>query len=94
MYIALEFYYGRFRAGTKYEPFKSKDYDVRLIVSIHDGLREEIIDGTPVEYNNLYTGNNGQYFQLKKNKFVYSLFRMLETRTTCASKYAKSCFNS
>jgi serine/threonine protein kinase len=39
------------------EPFKGKDYDVRLAVSIHNGLREEIIDGTPAEYNKLYTGN-------------------------------------
>ena len=40
------------------EPFKGKDYDVTLIVSIYNGLREEIIDGTPPEYSKLYTGNN------------------------------------
>ena len=40
------------------EPFKGKDYDVTLIVSIHNGLREEIIDRTPPEYSKLYTGNN------------------------------------
>ena len=26
-------------------------------MSIYNGLREEIIDGTPVGYSNLYTGN-------------------------------------
>ena len=43
--------------SSEYEPFKGKNYDVGLIVSIHNGLREEIIDGTPVEYSELYTGN-------------------------------------
>ncbi|GBB95591.1 hypothetical protein RclHR1_02570025 [Rhizophagus clarus] len=39
------------------EPFKDKgfDYDLRLVISINDGLREKIIDGTPVEYSELYT---------------------------------------
>ncbi|GBC07944.1 hypothetical protein RclHR1_00780024 [Rhizophagus clarus] len=39
------------------EPFKSKgfDYDACLILSILNGNREEIIDGTSVEYNKLYT---------------------------------------
>jgi hypothetical protein len=44
------------------EPFKNKgfDYDVSLILFILNGNREEMIDGTPVEYNKLYTGN--KYF--------------------------------
>ena len=42
--------------SSGYEPFKDKNYDIGLILSIHNGLREEIIDGTPVEYSNLYTG--------------------------------------
>ena len=42
--------------SSGYEPFKGKDYDIRLAISIHDGLREEIIDGTPIEYSNLYQG--------------------------------------
>ncbi|PKC74018.1 kinase-like protein [Rhizophagus irregularis] len=39
------------------EPFKDKgfDYDLRLVMSINDGLREKIIEGTPVEYSKLYT---------------------------------------
>ena len=43
--------------SSGYEPFKDKDYDATLIVSIYNGLREEIIDGTPSEYSKLYTGN-------------------------------------
>jgi heptaprenylglyceryl phosphate synthase len=37
-------------------PFSDDDYDAYLIMSILNGKREEIIDGTPVEYSNLYTG--------------------------------------
>ena len=44
--------------SSGYEPFKDRDYDVRLVMSIHGGLREEIIYGTPVEYGRLYTGNS------------------------------------
>ena len=45
--------------SSGYEPFKNKgyDYDIRLLIAIHDGLRENIINGTPVKYSNLYTGN-------------------------------------
>jgi hypothetical protein len=45
--------------SSGHEPFKNKgfDYDACLILSILNGNREEIIDGTPVEYNKLYTGN-------------------------------------
>ena len=41
------------------KPFKNKgfDYDMVLFVAIINGLREEIIDKTPVEYSNLYKGN-------------------------------------
>ena len=28
-----------------------------LASSIHKGDREEIVDGTPIRYSNLYTGN-------------------------------------
>ena len=44
------------------KPFKDKgfDYDARLTLFILDGNREEMINGTPVEYNKLYTGN--KYF--------------------------------
>ena len=46
--------------SSGYEPFKNKgfDYDVGLAMNIADGLREEIIDGTPAEYCKLYTGIN------------------------------------
>lgn len=45
--------------SSGHEPFKDKgfDYDLRLVMSINNGLREEIIDGTPEEYSKLYTGN-------------------------------------
>ena len=38
------------------EPFKGFDYDASLILFILNGKREEMIDGTPVKYSNLYTG--------------------------------------
>jgi serine/threonine protein kinase len=41
------------------QPFKDKgfDYDMKLSIAILNGLREEIIDKTPVKYSNLYKGN-------------------------------------
>ena len=32
-------------------------YDINLILAIHKGERETIIDNTPSEYHDLYTGN-------------------------------------
>ena len=32
--------------------------DASLFLSIINGKREEIINGTPIEYSDLYTGNN------------------------------------
>jgi serine/threonine protein kinase len=32
-------------------------YDISLFSSIQRGRREKIVDGTPVKYSNLYTGN-------------------------------------
>jgi hypothetical protein len=43
--------------SSGHQPFKDKDYDANLMKFIHNGLREETINGTPVEYNKLYTGN-------------------------------------
>ena len=43
--------------SSGYEPFKGKEYDVRLAVSICKGLREKTIDEIPDEYNELYQGN-------------------------------------
>ena len=39
------------------QPFSDVNYDGSLILSIINGSREEIIDGTPSEYSALYTGN-------------------------------------
>jgi len=44
--------------SSGYRPFYEVDHDASLILSILNGRREEIIDGTPVKYSNLYTGNN------------------------------------
>ena len=35
---------------------ENEQYDVSLAIEIRDGKREVIIEGTPVEYSNLYTG--------------------------------------
>ena len=42
--------------SSGYKPFNGVDYDVSLGLAIQGGKREEIIDGTPIEYSNLYTG--------------------------------------
>ncbi|CAB4417904.1 unnamed protein product [Rhizophagus irregularis] len=41
--------------SSGYKPFREVDYGVILMLSILNGKREEIIDGTPVEYSTLYT---------------------------------------
>ncbi|GES99200.1 kinase-like domain-containing protein [Rhizophagus clarus] len=41
--------------SSGYRPFHEIDYDPSLILHILDGKRENIIDGTPVEYSKLYT---------------------------------------
>jgi hypothetical protein len=56
--------------SSGYEPFRGIDYDGYLILSIINGKREEIIYGTPVEYNKLYTGNNFNF-----NVILNSIFR-------------------
>ena len=38
------------------QPFRETDYDARLSLEIANDKREEIIDGTPIEYSNLYKG--------------------------------------
>ena len=40
-------------------PFYADDvkYDIGLALAIQKGERENIIDGTPVEYSRIYTGN-------------------------------------
>ena len=44
--------------SSGYRPFYEVDHDASLILSILNGRREEIIDGTPVKYSNLSIGNN------------------------------------
>ena len=39
------------------QPFYNDGCDASLIIAITKGKREQIIDGTPIEYSNLYTGN-------------------------------------
>ncbi|GBC10195.1 hypothetical protein RclHR1_09420003 [Rhizophagus clarus] len=36
--------------SSGYKPYRSDNYDMNLLVSIMNGKREEIIDGTPTEY--------------------------------------------
>ena len=38
------------------QPFENLKYDINLTIAINDGKRENIIDGTPIEYSNLYAG--------------------------------------
>ena len=64
--------------SSGYRPFHKVDHDASLILSILNGRREEIIDGTPVEYSKLYTGMNNSnilikyHFETKKKmNFIY-----------------------
>ena len=43
--------------SSGYQPFKGINYDISLMLSIVSGKREKIIDDTPIEYSDLYTGN-------------------------------------
>ncbi|CAB4417862.1 unnamed protein product [Rhizophagus irregularis] len=40
--------------SSGYRPFRKVDYGLSLMLSILNGKREKIINGTPVEYSNLY----------------------------------------
>ena len=44
--------------SSGYRPFyaENADYDIALTLDIIDGKREEIINGTPTKYSNLYRG--------------------------------------
>ncbi|RGB24700.1 kinase-like domain-containing protein, partial [Rhizophagus diaphanus] len=42
--------------SSGHRPFHEDDYDLSLMLSILNGRREKIIDGTPVKYSKLYTG--------------------------------------
>ncbi|PKY51029.1 kinase-like protein [Rhizophagus irregularis] len=41
--------------SSGYRPFREVDYGLSLMLSILNGKREKIINGTPVEYSKLYT---------------------------------------
>jgi hypothetical protein len=37
-------------------PFCNDNYDIKLALDILNGRREEVVEGTPVKYSNLYKG--------------------------------------
>ena len=41
-------------------------YDASLAIAIENGKREDVIQGTPVEYSNLYTGNTDKIYLIFK----------------------------
>ena len=45
--------------SSGYQPFYMEGikYDVGLALAIQGGKREKIINGTPIKYSNLYSGN-------------------------------------
>jgi serine/threonine protein kinase len=43
--------------SSGHKPFRNNNYDIRLSSEIVNGLREKTINGTPVEYSDLYKGN-------------------------------------
>ena len=52
--------------SSGYRPFCAENdddpqYDAGLAIAIENGKREDIVKGTPVEYSNLYTGNEKIY---------------------------------
>ena len=57
-----------------YQPFYMEGikYDVGLALAIQGGKREKFIDGTPVKYSNLYTGNyfNDSIFFLEERLII------------------------
>jgi serine/threonine protein kinase len=57
--------------SSGYKPFYGIYYDARLALSILNGRREKIIDGTPTKYSNLYRGNYYFiYFYVKYIKII------------------------
>ena len=47
--------------SSGYQPFLTENDCIKLTLGIVNGRREEIIDGTPIEYSNLYQGKS-DYF--------------------------------
>ena len=49
--------------SSGHRPFYADDvkYDIGLALDIQGGEREKIIDGTPIKYSDLYTGNYNSF---------------------------------
>ena len=47
--------------SSGYRPYYTED-NRSLALAILNGRREEIVDGTPIEYSNLYRGNKKKYY--------------------------------
>jgi serine/threonine protein kinase len=45
------------QVSSGYKPFFDDNYDANLILSILNGKREKIIEETPINYSNLYEGD-------------------------------------
>jgi serine/threonine protein kinase len=54
-------------------------YDIGLILAIQRGEREKIIDNTPIEYHNLYTGNDINSLLLKTMLIILIILIGLST---------------
>ena len=55
------------------QPFLTENDCIKLTLGIVNGRREEIIDGTPIEYGNLYQGKSDYFYSLvfkKKINFI------------------------
>ena len=44
-------------------------YDIGLVLAIQNGIREKIVDDTPIEYHNLYTGNDIDSHSVKRKGY-------------------------
>jgi hypothetical protein len=49
--------------SSGHKPFSGEGtkHDAEFCLSLINGTREKVIDGTPVKYSNLYTGNKLNY---------------------------------
>jgi len=45
------------------------EYDIGLVLAIQNGVREKIVDDTPIEYHNLYTGNDIDSHAVKRKGY-------------------------
>ncbi len=56
MFTALMYFCGKISSGRRPFYAKNVEYDLNLIMDIKNGHREEIINGTPIKYSDLYEG--------------------------------------